>query len=108
VPSKTDFAPEERLHTASRQLRKVASWASAARRSMRPRPPRLGISPALWASPPSRVPDGLERQFSPAIDNSEQGIKAAIELVIRHRGLAAPDGSLEPWTRQLEEALLAV
>ena len=41
------------------------------------------------------------------IAHSEQGIEANIELVIRHRGLDSPEGSTEPWARQLEEALLA-
>ncbi len=41
------------------------------------------------------------------IAHSEQGIEAAIELVIRHHGLASPEHSTESWTRQLEEALLA-
>lgn len=41
------------------------------------------------------------------IAHSERGVEANVELVIRHRGLAQPGRSLEPWTRQLEEALLA-
>jgi hypothetical protein len=41
------------------------------------------------------------------IAHSEKGVDASIELVIRHRGLASPEGSIEPWARQLEEALLA-
>jgi hypothetical protein len=40
------------------------------------------------------------------IAHSEQGVEAAIELVIRHRGLTSPEGSTESWARQLEEALL--
>lgn len=41
------------------------------------------------------------------IAHSEKGIETNIELVIRHRALASPDGSSELWARQLEEALLA-
>lgn len=41
------------------------------------------------------------------IAHSERGLEANIELVIRHRGLASPDSSIDPWARQLEEALLA-
>ena len=41
------------------------------------------------------------------IAHSEQGVEAAIELVIRHRDLASPDKPTKSWTRQLEEALLA-
>ena len=41
------------------------------------------------------------------IAHSERGLEANIELVIRHRGLASPEGSIDPWARQLEEALLA-
>ncbi len=36
---------------------------------------------------------------------SEKGIKAGIQLVICHRGLA--ENSTEPWVQLLEEALLA-
>lgn len=38
------------------------------------------------------------------IFHSDQGIKAAIQLVISHRRLAGP--SVQPWARLLEEALL--
>jgi transposase-like protein len=41
------------------------------------------------------------------IAHSERGVEADIELVIIHRGLASPDKPTLPWTRQLEEALLA-
>lgn len=40
------------------------------------------------------------------IAHSERGIEANIELVIRHRGLASPEGSKDSWAHQLEEALL--
>jgi transposase-like protein len=41
------------------------------------------------------------------IAHSDNGVEANIELVIRHRGLASPEHSTQPWARQLEEALLA-
>ena len=41
------------------------------------------------------------------IAHSEKGVVAGIELVIRHRGLALVDKAAEPWTRLLEQALLA-
>lgn len=41
------------------------------------------------------------------IAHSERGVEAAIELVIRHRGLALADRSTQLWAYRLEEALLA-
>jgi len=41
------------------------------------------------------------------IAHSEKGVAAGVELVIRHRGLALVDKAAEPWTRLLEQALVA-
>jgi transposase-like protein len=41
------------------------------------------------------------------IAHSDKGVEANVELVLRHRGLAQPEPSLELWAPQLEEVLLA-
>jgi transposase-like protein len=48
-----------------------------------------------------------QKQRQLLISHSERGVDAAIELVIRHRGLALSSRAAEPWTQLLEEALLA-
>jgi hypothetical protein len=48
-----------------------------------------------------------QKQRQVVVSHSEQGADTAIELVIRHRGLAQPNGTTEPWAQLLEEALLA-
>jgi hypothetical protein len=48
-----------------------------------------------------------QKQRQLLISHSERGVDAAIELVIRHRGLALSTRAAEPWTQLLEEALLA-
>lgn len=66
-----------------------------------------------WPTEYLRTTSALERvqrQFRQkarqvVIFHAARGVEAAIELVIRHRGLA--DTSAEPWARRLEEALLA-
>ncbi len=48
-----------------------------------------------------------QKQRQLVIAHSDQGVDAAIELVIQHRRLASPSGAAEPWAQLLEQALLA-
>ncbi len=47
-----------------------------------------------------------QKQRQVVIAHSDKGVEADIELVIRHRRLASPEKSSQPWAHLLEEALL--
>ncbi|MCC7107617.1 MAG: transposase [Chloroflexi bacterium] len=60
------------------------------------------------ASPPERINRHFRQKARQVtVAHSQRGADATIELVIYHHGLLLDQTSGEPWTRCIEEALLA-